>query len=111
MRKIKHMKRLILFIISSALLVSCEYLDPRPIQDLTTDELLSNAVYGEGLLTAAYRNLTTSYDVYSDLYTDNAVPSTPGGNRIALGNWTVQNNPIGAWDTWYSSIRYVNMYL
>jgi len=111
MTKNNNMKRLLLFIITSALLVSCEYLDPRPIQDLTTDELLSNAQYGEGLLTAAYRNLSTSYDVNSDLYTDNAVPATPGGNRLALGNWTVQNNPIGAWDTWYASIRYLNTYL
>ena len=106
-----NMKRLFLFLISSVLVVSCEYLDPRPIMDLSTDELLSNAQYGEGLLTAAYRNLSTSYDVNSDLYTDNAVPATPGGNRIALGSWTVQNNPVGAWDTWYASIRYLNTYL
>lgn len=105
------MKRLLIFIITSFLVVSCEYLDPRPIQDLSTDELLGIATYGEGLLTAAYRNLPTSYDVYPDNYTDNAVPSNPGGNRIALGNWTVQNNPVGSWDTWYSSIRYLNTYL
>lgn len=105
------MKRLLIFLVFSSLLVSCEYLDPRPIQDLSTNELLEIATYGEGLLTAAYRNLPTSYDVYSDNYTDNAVPSTPGGNRIALGNWTVQNNPVGSWDTWYSSIRYLNTYL
>lgn len=105
------MKRLLLFLISSFLIVSCDYLDPRPVQDLTTQELLGISTYGEGLLTAAYRNLPTTYDVISDNYTDNSVPSNPGGNRIALGSWTEQNNPIGSWDTWYSSIRYLNTYL
>jgi starch-binding outer membrane protein, SusD/RagB family len=105
------MKRLLIFLISSFLIVSCDYLDPRPVQELSTQELLGIAYYGEGLLAAAYRNLPTSYDVYSDNYTDNSVPSIPGGNRIALGSWTQISNPIGSWDTWYSSIRYLNTYL
>jgi len=105
------MKRFIVFFITAVLTVSCEFLDPRPIMDLTTDELLSNAQYGEGLLTGAYMNLNTDYIDYLDYYTDNAVPSVPGGNSIALGNWTVQNNPIGEWNRWYESIGYLNMYL
>jgi hypothetical protein len=111
MLKSESMKRFIVFFITAVLMVSCEYLDPRPIQDLTTDELLSNAEYGEGLLTGAYINLNTAYLDYTDYYTDNAVPSVPGGNRIALGTWTVQNNPIGEWDRWYETIGYLNMYL
>lgn len=91
-------------------MVSCDFLEPRPIQDLYTDELLSHAEYGE-LLTGAYMNLNAEYVEYSEYYTDNAVPSVPGGNRLALGNWTVQNNPIGNWDQWYETIGYLNRYL
>ncbi|HUW93526.1 MAG TPA: RagB/SusD family nutrient uptake outer membrane protein, partial [Bacteroidales bacterium] len=105
------MKRFIVFFITAVLMVSCEFLDPRPIQDLSTDELLSNAEYGEGLLIGAYMNMNTDYLDYSDYYTDNAVPSVPGGNRIALGNWTVQNNPVGEWDRWYETIGFLNRYL
>lgn len=111
MLKSETMKRLILFLITAVLVVSCEYLDPRPIQDLSTEELLSNAAYGEGLLTQGYMNLSTEYIDYTDYYTDNAVPSVPGGNRVALGNWTVFNNPVGAWDKWYETIGYLNIYL
>ncbi len=104
------MKRIIFLCILAVLMVSCDFLEPRPIQDLYTDELLSNAQYGE-LLTGAYMNLNTEYMEYSEYYTDNAVPSVPGGNRLALGNWTVQNNPVGNWDLWYETIGYLNIYL
>ena len=105
------MKRTIIFLLTAIVAVSCEFLDPRPIEDLTTDELLGNAVYGEGLLAQAYAVLNTDYIDYTEYYTDNAVPSVPGGNSLALGNWTVQSNPIGEWDAWYEAIGYLNMYL
>ncbi|HPK85946.1 MAG TPA: RagB/SusD family nutrient uptake outer membrane protein, partial [Bacteroidales bacterium] len=105
------MKRTIIFLLTAIAVVSCEFLDPRPIEDLTTDELLGNAVYGEGLLAQAYAILNTEYIDYTEYYTDNAVPAVPGGNSLALGNWTVQGNPIGQWDAWYEAIGYLNMYL
>lgn len=89
----------------------CEYLEPRPIQDLSTDELLSAADYGEGLLTKAYANLNPYYDINSEYYTDNAVPSNTGSNLLALGGWTLETNPIGNWNHWYNSIAYCNQYL
>ncbi len=111
MLKTETMKRTIIFLLTAIVAVSCEFLDPRPIEDLTTDELLSNAVYGEGLLAQAYELLNTDYIDYTEYYTDNAVPAVPGGNSLALGNWTVQNNAIGQWDDWYEAIGYLNMYL
>ncbi len=92
-------------------LVSCDHLDIRPIQDLNDDELWSHATYGEGLLTRAYTNLDRTWDVQSEYYTDNAVPSTPGANLLALGGWTLEGNPIGSWDSWYTTIRYLNEFL
>ena len=105
------MKRAILFCIPVIFLAACEFLDPKPIQDQTTEDLWSHADYGQGLLTAAYTNLSTDYPVNMDYYTDNSVPSTPGLNDLALGNWTVENNPIGNWDNVYYNLRYLNLFL
>ncbi|MFO7853420.1 MAG: RagB/SusD family nutrient uptake outer membrane protein [Bacteroidota bacterium] len=106
------MKRIVLIFLATVMVTAgCEYLEPRPIEDLSTEELLEAADYGEGLLTTAYRNLYPSYDIYSEFYTDNAVPSTAGENILALGGWSLETNPIGNWDLWYSSIEYCNHYL
>ena len=90
---------------------SCDYLDPRPIQDQTTEDLWSHATYGEGILTKAYAELRGGYPVEFDYYTDNAVPNVTGSNLLALGSWTVQNNGIGDWDQCYENIRYLNLFL
>ena len=105
------MKNLIPILVSVLLLASCDYLDTRPIQDLNNDELWSHATYGEGLLTRAYTNLNPNWDLALEYYTDNAVPNTPGTNLVALGGWTLEGNPIGQWNTWYTSIRYLNEFL
>jgi len=111
MIKREIMKRIIIFLIAITTLASCDFLDPRPIQDLTTDELWSHADYGEGILTTAYGYLESSYDINSEYFTDNAVPSTTGSNNIALGGWTLENNTIGQWDNNYSNLKYVNLFL
>ncbi|MFO7756764.1 MAG: RagB/SusD family nutrient uptake outer membrane protein [Bacteroidales bacterium] len=106
------MKRIIFIFLATVLIISgCEHLDPRPIQDLSTEELLSAADYGEGMLTKAYANLNPYYDINSEYYTDNAVPSNTGSNILALGGWSLETNPIGNWDMWYNSIAYCNKYL
>jgi starch-binding outer membrane protein, SusD/RagB family len=107
----KAMRNILIVLFSALVLVSCEYLDTRPIQDLNNDELWSHSSYGEGLLARAYSNLGTTWDVTSEYYTDNAIPNTPGANRLALGGWTLEGNPIGSWDGWYTSIRYLNEFL
>jgi starch-binding outer membrane protein, SusD/RagB family len=107
----KAMRNILIVLFSAFVLVSCEYLDTRPIQDLNNDELWSHASYGEGLLARAYSNLGTTWDVQSEYYTDNAIPNTPGANLLALGGWTLEGNPIGSWDAWYTNIRYLNEFL
>lgn len=98
------------YLVFGVLLTSCEF-DPNPIQDQTTEELWSNAAYGEGILTNAYTHLNTSYPVYMDYLTDNAVPSTTGANQISLGGWTVENSPLGDWTNSYNMIKYLNLYI
>jgi len=107
----KAMRNIFIILVSVFVLMSCEYLDTRPIQDLSTDELWSHSSYGEGLLSRAYSNLNTTWDVESEYYTENAVPNVPGTNLLALGGWTLEGNPIGSWDSWYTSIRYLNEFI
>jgi len=107
----KEMRNIFIILVSVFVLVSCEYIDTRPIQDLSPDELWSHSSYGEGVLTRAYTNLNTTWDVQSEYYTENAVPSVPGTNLLALGGWTLEGNPIGSWDAWYTSIRYLNEFI
>ncbi len=104
------MKRIIVFCCSVVVLASCE-LEPQPIQDQSDEDLWSHATYGEGLLTRAYTNLDTGYPIFMDTYTDNAVPSIPGQNNLALGNWTLEGNPIGDWADYYTNIKYLNIFL
>ncbi len=107
----KAMRNIFIILVSVFVLMSCEYLDTRPIQDLSNDELWSHSSYGEGLLSRAYANLSTTWDVQSEYYTENAVPNAPGANLLALGGWTLEGNPIGSWDSWYTSIRYLNEFI
>lgn len=108
------MKRIIFLLIASiVVLASCseDPLDPRPTSELTDEDLWSHATYGEGLLGQAYSNLSTDFGIGMDYYTDNGVPKTPGQNGLALGQWTVENNPLGRWNTYYESIKYLNKFM
>jgi hypothetical protein len=107
----KAMRNIFIILVSVFVLMSCDYLDTRPIQDLSNEELWSHSSYGEGLLSRAYSNLSTTWDVQSEYYTENAVPNLPGANLLALGGWTLEGNPIGSWDSWYTSIRYLNEFI
>src|SRR6056297_780891 len=108
------MKRIIFFLIASiVMLASCseDALDPRPTSELTEEDVWSHTTYGEGLLSQAYANLSTDFGISMDYYTDNGVPKTPGQNALALGQWTVENNHLGRWDTYYESIKYLNKFM
>jgi hypothetical protein len=92
--------------------VSCEgLLDPKPVEELSSEDILMHANLGGGMLGKAYTNLNTNFNVHMDYYTDNAVPSEVGSNVIALGGWTLQNNPIGEWAKSYNSLQYINQFL
>lgn len=107
------MKRILLFLIPIAILAACseDPLAPRPNDNQTTEDLWVHGSRGEGLLSKAYENLDEGLHINWDYYTDNAVPSTQGTNALALGQWTVENNPIGQWANNYTSIKYLNTFL
>lgn len=105
------MKRLLFISILAMVMGACDFLDPRPIQDQTSEDLWSHATYGEGILTTAYADLAASYPIDMEYYTDNAVPNIPGANNLALGSWTVQTNPLGSWGRCYKNIRYLNLFI
>lgn len=105
------MKRFIIYFFFGLFLTSCEFMEPLPIQDQTTEDLWIHATYGEGILNNAYTRLSGSFPVDMDYYTDNAVPSVPGTNRLALGGWSVVNSPIGNWENSYNAIKYLNIYI
>ncbi len=105
------MKKLIIYCLAVVALAACDYLEPRPTMNLSTDELLETSQYGEGLLARAYSDLNTAWDIGSEYLTDNAVPSVPGTNVLALGGWTLDANPIGDWNGWYNDIRYLNYFI
>ncbi len=105
------MKQISIILLSAITVVSCEFLEPDPIQDLTTEELWSHSTFGEGILTYAYSNMRTSYPIGLEYYTDNAVPQTPGQNNLALGGWTLEGNPLGDWDDAYDNIKHLNLFL
>jgi len=111
------MKNIYLFLLAITTLASCNFLDTVPTEDQTTEALWSHADYGEGILTTAYlgigqsgaAEMNTNYVLES--YTDNVVPNVPGTNKLALGSWTVENNPIGEWTLNYNMIKYTNLFL
>lgn len=105
------MKRIATIILAAITVVSCEFLEPDPIQDLTTEQLWSHSTFGEGILTYAYQNLNVGYPLDMEYYTDNAVPQTPGSNVLALGGWTLEGNPIGSWTNSYDAIKHLNLFL
>lgn len=103
-------QRILIGLAFTAFLMACD-IDPLPIQDQTTDELWSHSTYGEGILANAYVNLNANYPVNLDYFTDNAVPSQPGTNALALGSWGVESSPIGNWQRNYNMIKYLNLYI
>ncbi len=105
------MKKIFLIPLIAVFFAACEFLEPEPIQDLTTDQLWSHSTFGEGILTRAYTGLSIGYPVTLDYFTDNAVPQTPGSNIIALGGWTRENSPIGNWGNAYNMIKHLNLFL
>ena len=55
------MKRIIFFLLPFSLIYACDFIEPRPLTDQTSDELWSHATYGEGILTQGYAQLQNWY--------------------------------------------------
>lgn len=111
MKNITDMKKILLYILPIILLYGCDFIEPRPLTEQTTDQIWSHATYGEGVLTQGYANLDAGYPLWMEYLTDNAIPQTVNENILALGGWMLEGNPIGSWDLCYNTIKYLNMYM
>ncbi len=99
--------------VSLCLFTSCEdYLEPVKDNRLFEDQVFGNPLYAEGLLLNAYAGLPTSYS-FDDVATDNAVTNNKGSNllRMATGEWKASFSPVSAWESSYSHIYYLNLFL
>jgi len=104
---------LFLIIISSTLF-SCEkFLEPKPDNVLTEDQVLFNPVYAEGLLMKAYVALPDEYTFETDVASDDAVSNDQISpfRRMATGEWTSTNDPLTQWTYSYEQIAYINKFL
>ncbi len=107
-------KYVLLFILTSLFVVSCEkFLEPEPEGRLTEDMLLGNPSFAEGLLMTAYSLLPNSYTFPTDVASDDAVTNDKGSayRRMATGEWTSSFNPISKWASAYKGITYINKFL
>lgn len=105
------MKRILIFTLTLVLMYACDFIEPRPLVDQTTDEIWTHATYGEGVLTQGYAQLQPGYPLWMEYLTDNAVPQNVNENILALGGWTLEDNPIGSWNRCYNTIKYINIFL
>ena len=105
MKNITDMKKLLLYILPITFLLGCDFIEPRPLTEQTTDQIWSHAIYGEGVLTQAYAKLDAGYPLWMEYLTDNAIPQTVNENMLALGGWMLEGNPIGSWDACYNTIK------
>ena len=101
-------------ILGGMLLTGCDsFLDPRPEQRLTEENMIANPNYAEGLLVRAYQQLPTSYNFTSDLASDDAVTNKTASNvnSMVLGGWTSSSNPVDLWGKSYEMIMYIHKFM
>lgn len=82
------------------LVSSCsDFLDPKPDNRFTLDDVIANPGLAEGWLLKAYKNLPSNYNFNEDFASDDAVTNDQGSNIISMNNggWNASNNPIGIW--------------
>ncbi|MEC3881066.1 RagB/SusD family nutrient uptake outer membrane protein [Parapedobacter sp. 10938] len=101
-------------IVLFGLLESCEILEPEASNIHTMEDLQETVTHAEGILLAAYNNLTVAHNNFPLAYgSDDAVTNDPAHTvkQVVAGGWTANTNPFGSWNTSYQSILYLNTFL
>ena len=101
-------------ILGGMLMSSCDsFLDPKPEQRLTEENLIENPNYAEGVLLRAYTQLPTSYNFTLDIASDDAVTNKTAAsvNSMVLGGWTSSSNPSDQWGKSYEMFLYINKFM
>lgn len=91
---------------------SCSLIEPELDNTLYIEQIKENPSLAEGLLLNAYRNIGSTYNL-EDRATDNAVSNNPNSEyrKMATGEWSAMNDPLTVWNTAYSQLYYVNLFL
>jgi len=112
---IKNMKNntiIAVLILSVLFMWGCNnMLDPDKDSIYTENDMLQRAKFAEGILLTAYSSLPglTLNDVASDDAVSNQ--SSSSFRRAATGEWSSSLNPFANWNSYYTSIGYLNLFL
>ena len=108
----KKNKLKIAMILPVILMCGCNsLLDPDPDSIYVENDLLPRAKYAEGVLLTAYNSLPGL--TLNDVASDDAVSNQIGGSfrRAATGEWSSSFDPLTSWNSYYTAIGYLNLFL
>lgn len=106
-------RKLITAFFAFSALAGCEkLLDPDAANLPQIDAMYQDIDYARGLVLSAYVAIPSYYD-NSEYATDDAVTNDKNNAflQLATGSWTSANNPFNVWNSAYSSIEYLNLFL
>ncbi|MCV9389271.1 RagB/SusD family nutrient uptake outer membrane protein [Reichenbachiella ulvae] len=103
-----------LFLLCLSLLVGCnDFLEPKPDNRLTEEQVLENPILAEGWLLKAYKGLPNNYNFNTDASSDDAELNNPNAasRRMNSGGWAANDNPFGIWSKAYEMNLYLNTFI
>jgi hypothetical protein len=106
-------KLLVLFVIALMFAGCKKNLSPLDDNHRTLEEIYNDPYYAEGLLMNAYTRLPTNGYSFNEVATDDAVTNDKFNPllNMATGSWSAANNPVDQWNSSYTAILYLNLFL
>lgn len=112
------MNKLLSILLAAVVVLSgCkDLIEPAQVNNrqLNPDEYIpSDARFPYGLLLNGYNRVPTNGWSFNDVATDDAVSNDQNNGylKIALGQWTANNNPANQWTNGFAGIQYMNIVL
>jgi len=111
--KISKIYYLVLCVIIIGFQSCTDLLEPIDDNHATTERILNDPAFAEGLLMTAYTKLPTNSYSFNDVATDDAVSNDKfnGYLRMATGQWSAQYSPINIWANANEAIVYINNFI
>ncbi len=103
-----------LLMILSLTLGGCDsILSPATDFHSTSNRIMEDPIWADGILMAAYTRLPSNSLASNDVATDDAVSNDKRDSylRMATGEWSAIFNPVNNWDNSFSAILYINKFL
>ena len=107
-------KKLLLLLVVGIVFAGCKKnLTPEFDNHRTLEDIYPDAGYAEGVLLNAYQRLPTNGYSFSEVATDDAVTNNKVSPFVtmATGSWSAVNNPLEQWNSSYTAINYINLFL